>query len=168
MNSLDVSELQKYQITRNNLKYEYYQKVLMKCHHKIKVSASNFETQCFIPIPEFILGIPKYSQKECIQYVMNKLIKDGLKVLFINPNIIYINWDIQYVKPPPPRKEITDKKDTNLLLKDIKDNNLLLMNNKPKKIEFKPTSDILTNKPNNSIYDPKLMDLLKNKTNNIL
>lgn len=161
MNSLDIDELQKYQINRNNLKYDYYQKILMKCHHKIKVSASNFEIQCFIPIPDFMLGIPKYSQKECIQYVMNKLIKDGLKVLFINPNIIYINWDIQYVKPISKKKEIID---TNLLLKDT---NLLLKNNKPKQIEFKPTTEILNNKTCNSIYDSKLMDLLKNKTNNI-
>lgn len=160
-NTLDLSDLQKYQISRENLKYDYYQKVLSKCHHKIKVSASNFETQCFIPIPEFILGIPKYSQKECIQYVMNKLIKDGLKVLFINPNIIYINWDINYAKPIPKIENNNSSKLKNNF------NNLLIKTEPTKKIEYKPTSEILSN-VNNSIYDKKLLDLLKNKTNNII
>lgn len=147
--SLDLSDLQKYQISREHLKYDYYQTVLSKCNHKIKVSASNFETQCFIPIPEFILGIPKYSQKECIQYVMHKLIKDGLKVLFINPNIIYINWDIQYAKPKLEVKP-----------------HVLIKKEPIQKIDYKPTSEILTN-VKSSIYDTQLFDLLKHKTNQI-
>ena len=131
-------------------KYDYFEEVLRKCHHKIKISAANFEIQCFFQVPSFILGLPSYSQKLCCEYVMNKLIQDGLKVLFINPNILFITWDIQYVHP---KKEIANKT-----------NNLLTKENQ-KKIEYKPTSSMVPT--NNFIYDSKVMDLLKNKTNKL-
>jgi hypothetical protein len=147
MSSLNLNELQKYQKSRENRKYDYFEEVLKKCHHKIKTSAANFEIQCFFQVPSFILGLPSYSQKLCCEYVMNKLIQDGLKVLFINPNILFITWDMQYVEP---KKEIMYN-NNNLLTKEI-----------PKKIEYKPTSSMVPTK--NFIYDPKVMELLKNKT----
>ena len=150
MSSLNLNELQKYQRSRESRKYDYFEEVLKKCHHKIKISASNFETQCFFTIPSFILGLPSYSQKLCCEYVMNKLIQDGLKVLFINPNILYITWDIQYVKP----KEITNNNNTNI--------NKIMPKEIPKKIEYKPISSMVPSK--NFIYDSKVMDILKNKT----
>ena len=113
MSSLNLNELQKYQKSRENRKYDYFEEVLKKCHHKIKISAANLEIQCFFQIPSFILGLPSYSQKLCCEYVMNKLIQDGLKVLFINPNILFITWDMKYVEP---KKEIYQN---NLLTKEI-------------------------------------------------
>ena len=149
MSSLNLNELQKYQNSRESKKYDYFEEVLRKCHHKIKISASNFEIQCFFQIPSFILGLPSYSQKLCCEYVMNKLLQDGLKVLFINPNILFITWDTQYVQP---KKEIIHK--SNLISKEI-----------PKKIEYKSTNSMIPTK--NFIYDPQLMDLLKNRTDKI-
>ena len=154
MSSLNLNELQKYQKSRESRKFDYFEEVLRKCHHKIKISAANFETQCFFQVPSFILGLPSYSQKLCCEYVMNKLIQDGLKVLFINPNILYILWDTQYVEP---KNTITDNRinrTSNMITKEI-----------PKKIEYKPTSSMIPTK--NFIYDPKVMDLLKNKVDKL-
>ena len=83
MSYLNLHELQKFQLSRANKQYDYFEEVLKKCHHKIRISASNFEVQCFFSIPQFILGLPSYSQKLCCEYVMNRLIQDDLKVLFI-------------------------------------------------------------------------------------
>ena len=154
MSSLNLSELQKYQKSRESRKYDYFEEVLRKCHHKIKISASNFETQCFFQVPSFILGLPSYSQKLCCEYVMNKLIQDGLKVLFINPNILYILWDVQYVEPTNTITDSRINKMNNMITKEI-----------PKKIEYKPTSSMVPAK--NFIYDPKVMDLLKNKVDKL-
>lgn len=157
MSSININELQQYQKSREQLKYNYFEQVLRKCHHKMKSLASNFETQCFFEIPTFMLGIPSYNQKSCCEYVMNKLIQDGLKVLFINPNILFITWDIQHVKS----REITQQNQNN----NYKSINNSLNLNTPKKIEYKKTSSMIPS--NNFIYDPKLMDLLKNKTDQI-
>ena len=149
MSSLNLNDIQKYQKSRENRKYDYFEEVLKKCHHKIKISASNFETQCFFMIPNFILGLPSYSQHLCCEYVMNKLIRDGLRVLFINPNILYITWDIKYVEPQQQQ------------------NNIPKIQNKEitKKIEYKPITSMVPAK--NFIYDTKVMDLLKNKTDKL-
>ncbi len=156
MSSLDLVELQKFQNSRNNRKYDYFEEVLKKCHHKIRISASNFETQCFFPIPGFILGLPKYSQLDCCQYVMNKLNQDGLKVLFINPNILFITWDIKHASP-------TQQYNFN----NYNQNKPIeYQKNIPKKIEYKPTTNILPT--DNFIYDPKIMNILKNKTNKFI
>jgi hypothetical protein len=150
MSYLNLQDLQKFQLSRENKQYDYFEEVLKKCHHKIRVSASNFEVQCFFSVPKFILGLPSYSQKMCCEYVMNRLIHDGLKVLFINPNILYIIWDTSVAKT----KKISTTKMIN------KDNH----KDKPKQFEYRPISSIIPT--NNLIYDSKVLDVLKNKTEN--
>jgi len=144
MSSINLRDLQKYQNQREKRKLEFFKEVLRKCHHKITWQAKQYQTYCFYQIPSFIFGMPSYNNKECIEYIMNKLIQDKLKVLYIDPNILFITWDIKYSKPKP-----------------LVENKLITNNNKPNKTEYKPLSKNIPS--TNFIYDHEVIDLLKNK-----
>jgi hypothetical protein len=67
-----------------------------KIHSKIeakiiKASASNYYETWYL-IPEFMIGNPRYSLKECIDCINERLIKDGFKTQLFNPNLLYIKW----------------------------------------------------------------------------
>lgn len=74
-------------------KFEIYSKVLQKCHHRILISSNKGDTNCFYVIPEYIFGIPMYDTLSCAQYIVTKLKKNGLRVIYTYPNLIYISWD---------------------------------------------------------------------------
>lgn len=77
-------------------KYIIFDKILEKCHRKIKNIAENGGTNIFFEIPFYELGYPLYNIHTCINYVTSLLKKNGLFVQIMpNPtfNIIYISWD---------------------------------------------------------------------------
>ncbi len=87
-----AGELQKQQKMRIDKKYQIFNKIHSKIESRIiKASSSNyFETWYFIP--EFLIGIPKYSLDECNNYINEKLQKDGFQTHLFKPNLLYIKW----------------------------------------------------------------------------
>jgi len=54
--------------------------------------SSKGETFCYYVVPEYIYGIPKYNTLNCAIYIVNKLKKNKLMVIYTYPNLIYISW----------------------------------------------------------------------------
>ena len=73
-------------------KYEIYKLVLKKCHHRIKTLSSKGDSECFYVIPEYIWGIPKYDTISCAGYIVNRLKKNGFKVAYTFPNLLFVSW----------------------------------------------------------------------------
>jgi len=87
-----AKDLLKQQTIRNEKKYLIFNKIHSKIEAKIiKASASNYYETWYL-IPEFMIGNPRYSLKECIDCINERLIKDGFKTQLFNPNLLYIKW----------------------------------------------------------------------------
>ena len=141
MSYLNINELQNVINQKHIKRLEKYDDILKKCHCRIKYYSSIQRTYCFFQIPEFIFGIPLYNVIELRTYIINSLQNNGFKILYIDPNWLFINWDI--------------KKDTKKIAQ-------------PKKNETKPEKiykSVQSYKPSgNFVYDDISIMNMKDKT----
>jgi hypothetical protein len=86
-----------------------YNKLLNRIHVRIKTTARQKmdEQYCWFMVPEVMIGVPKYDQAACINYVMEKLTSNKFNVRYIHPNTLFISW-IHWV-PTYVRNEIKSK-----------------------------------------------------------
>lgn len=156
-------------------KIKIYDKILNRIHKKIKTTARNRNSGCFCMyvIPEFILGIPKYDINLCTTHIIDKLEKNGFKIKYTHPNLLFISW--QHYIPYYERQEY--KKQTginidgfgNVITKKSKKNesgniNNLLLKNGEKSIKVKKTDfkDISSYKPTGKfIYDKETIKTIQ-------
>ena len=156
-------------------KIKIYDKILNRIHKKIKTTARNRNSRCFCMyvIPEFILGIPKYDITLCTTHIIDKLEKNGFKIKYTHPNLLFISW--QHYIPYYERQEY--KKQTginidgfgNVITKKSKKNesgniNNLLLKNGEKSIKVKKTDfkDISSYKPTGKfIYDKETIKTIQ-------
>ena len=75
-------------------RFEIFDDILKKIHTRIKYNANLEKTFCFYHIPEFIIGVPLYNINDLRNYLMNPLKKIGFKLLYVEPNWLFITWDI--------------------------------------------------------------------------
>ena len=94
MSRLNINELHNVINEKNLKRLEKYDEVLQKCHTRIKYYSSKNRTYCFFQIPEFIFGMPLYDIQELRTYTINSLTNNGFKILYIDPNWLFITWDI--------------------------------------------------------------------------
>ena len=98
MTSLNITDLYSKINERNLKRYEKFDDVLKKIHSRIKYNATLEKTFCFYQIPEFIIGVPLYDVFELRQYIMNSLKTNGFELLYIEPNWLFIQWNVKGAK----------------------------------------------------------------------
>jgi len=141
---INIDKLHEDREQRINQKKEVYEEVLKKCHNRIlQASKNDCSCFCFFPIPSYIYGIPLYDTKSCVLYLANCLTHNGFDIKYTHPNLLYISW---YNKKNPKPKNIVKQKNNINKYKTIND--------------YKPTGKL--------IYDKDSIDLLTNKTYNLL
>ena len=107
MSMLNINELYRLKEEKIKKKLGIYDNVLKKIHQRIKnVAENSIECYCFYVVPNFIFGIPSYNKNDCIQYLFSKLVKNGFKVMYTDPNLFFISW--QNLKPT--KKYVEDVK----------------------------------------------------------
>ena len=91
---INIGEL--YETKRKNDlgKLELFNKLLNRIHVRIKTTARQKPNEhfCWYLVPEVILGVPRYNQPACIEYLMNKLTTNKFNVKYIHPNTLFISW----------------------------------------------------------------------------
>ncbi|AGF85385.1 hypothetical protein QJ854_gp397 [Moumouvirus goulette] len=79
-----------------NLKTQTYEKLYQRCNNNIKLTSNAGELMCLFEIPSFLFGCgyPIINVKCCAKYIMNKLTEANrnIRVNFIEPNILFIDW----------------------------------------------------------------------------
>ena len=95
MSQLNIHELYESARKKELNKFEIFDKILQRCHNKIKLYAQNKKTECIYEIPSFILGVPLYDIKELKEYILSSLNKNGFILKQFPPNWIFISWDIK-------------------------------------------------------------------------
>lgn len=94
MSSLDIKDLYSTINEKTIKRLEIYDSVLVKCHKRIKYNSSLERTYCFYQIPEFIIGTPLYKVTEMRTYIINSLKNNGFKIMYIEPNWLFISWEL--------------------------------------------------------------------------
>ena len=92
--------------------------VLKKVHNRIKYNARIEKTFCFFQIPEFIIGVPLYNIEDLKKYIMNSLEKDGFKLIYIDPNWLFITWEKK--SSFKKKKKVNKKKEEYKLVDEYK------------------------------------------------
>ena len=140
MSSLNIDELYETINEKNNQRVKKFDGILKQIHARIKYYAKLERTFCFFQIPEFIIGVPLYNIDELKMYLINSLKKDGFKLLYIDPNWLFISWEYKKNKKPINKKVTREK--VNYKLID----------------EYKPIG---------GFYDEHDLSFIKDKTNNM-
>ena len=98
MSSLNIKDLNNSINKRHLKRLELYNSILEKVHHRIKYNAELEKTYCFYNIPEFIIGTPLYNVEELKNYIITALKKNGFMLLHIEPNWLFISWNVSEIK----------------------------------------------------------------------
>ena len=141
MSSLNINDLYKTSDRKNEIRFRIFDNILKKIHIRIKNSAINEKMYCFYQIPEFIIGTPIYDINELKEYLINSLKKDRFKLLYIDPNWLFISWQIKSKKNIKLPKKINNRK----------------------KIDYKLIDEY---KQIGGFYDDNDLSSIKNKTTN--
>lgn len=140
MSSLNINDLYKESDRKNEMRLRVFDNILKKIHTRIRNSASNEKMFCMYQIPDFIIGVPLYDTNELKKYLINSLEKDRFKLLYVEPNWLFISWEIKSKKVKASNKKPVERK-MNYKLID----------------EYKPIG---------GFYDDNDLSSIKNKTNN--
>ena len=143
MSMININELYNKQDEKIKKKLEIYDKVLEKCHHRIKLTAFNEPNlcYCYYVIPKFIYGIPLYNLQECVRYLFNCLNKNGFKTYYTHPNLLIISWI----------RDGTQINKSNVLNAKSKDYKVIE--------DYKPSGNL--------IYNTNSLEILNKKKNNL-
>ena len=98
MSQLSIRDLYSTFNEKTIKRMEIYDSILQKCHKRIKYNSSLERTYCFFQIPEFIIGVPLFNIIELRKYIMNSLKKDGFNLIYVDPNWLFILWNIKGAK----------------------------------------------------------------------
>ena len=111
---INVTELQKDQENRNDIKKKTYEKILVDLTRIVKNRARLGQKECFLNIPAFIIGKPLYNIRQATKYVIHKMRRNGFVVYDGGANEIYVSW--RNNKPSKPKLPDYDDDDDEFML----------------------------------------------------
>ena len=109
MSQINMKELYSTINQKTLRRMELYDSILKKCHSRILYNSGLQRTYCFYQIPEFVIGIPLYDISELRNYVMNSLKTNGFEILYIEPNWLFIYWNVKGAKSLIKNTDVTKK-----------------------------------------------------------
>ncbi len=95
MSQLNIKDLYATINEKTLKRMEIYDSVLQKCHKRIQYHSTLQRTYCFFQIPEFIIGVPLFDAQEMKTYLMNSLTTNGFQLLYIDPNWLFVHWNLK-------------------------------------------------------------------------
>ena len=98
MSQIDMKELYSTINAKTLRRMELYDSILKKCHSRILYNSNLQRTYCFYQIPEFVIGVPLYDVIELRKYIMNSLKTNGFDLLYVEPNWLFIYWNVKGAK----------------------------------------------------------------------
>jgi hypothetical protein len=122
---INLNELYQLKKKKDSCKIKSFDHILELCHKRIRNIAGYGGLNTFYEIPGMLLGFPLYNIHECMDYLVEKLRKNGFLIQILPPPhicVIYISWDPNELKPkknaplaiaPPPA---TKKEEENIFI----------------------------------------------------
>ena len=87
-----ANELIKEQKKREEIKVETFKKGYKSIEKKIILASAGNFYYVWYEVPEFVLGLPTYNLKGCIEYIKKKLEENQFGYDCYKPNILLIKW----------------------------------------------------------------------------
>lgn len=103
--TITLQELYALKDNQRKTKKECFDKVLEKCHSRIRNVAKHGGMCCFFEVPALLLGLPLFNRDECTEYIVANLRRVGFLVQILpDPHIgvIYISWNPSELAPSRP------------------------------------------------------------------
>lgn len=104
---INLNELYSIKEKKNKNRHICFNHILELCHRRIRTVSSYGGDNTFYEIPGMIVGYPLYNIKECMDYMVNALRKNGFLVQILPPPhyyVIYLSW----AKPDISKKALRD------------------------------------------------------------
>lgn len=93
MAMININDLHKKRLDKEQRRKGVFEDILKRCHTKIKNIADSEEIcYCFFKVPLYVYGNPLYDIKSCIIYLVKSLIRNGFDIKYYHPYLIYISW----------------------------------------------------------------------------
>lgn len=106
---INIAELHGMQTQKKQIRTQSFDHIITLCHRRIRTVASHYGQNTFYEIPSVVFGFPLYDHKECIEYVITALRRNGFLVQILPAphfGVIYISWDPRELNPPKPAAAI--------------------------------------------------------------
>jgi hypothetical protein len=117
MKHLSLKDVQESIKKKDQKRNEAFDQILSSCYKHIQKCVDTMRTTyfCFFEVPEFVLGYPLYDLNSCISYIQDTLVRNGFKVKYLFPRILFITWFPNNSKECPsithePKKEKPQRK----------------------------------------------------------
>jgi hypothetical protein len=88
----DITKLYEIQEKKYEIRKKVFESILRKIHHQIDTVSQRGDVMLLYKIPEFVMGTPTYNPMNCVNYATKRLSDEGFKVKYVNPYILFINW----------------------------------------------------------------------------
>lgn len=128
MSSLDINNLYDRINERNTKRLEKFDDILKKIHNRILYNANLEKTYCFFQIPEFIIGVPLYNVNDLKNYLITSLKKDRFTLIYVEPNWLFISWELNNLKKPKEKQKQVKKLGDYKLIDEYKPSGNFLYN----------------------------------------
>jgi hypothetical protein len=99
---ISLNELYQMKKKKEHAKTVCFDKIIELCHRRIRNIAAHGGLNTFYEIPGLLMGFPLYNIYDCMNYVVDKLRKNGFLIQILPPPhvcVIYISWDPNELKP---------------------------------------------------------------------
>ena len=149
---LDINKLRKTKQDKEEKRTVIFNELLKSCHSKIIRSSKEEKENCLFKVPEMKIGLPVYNLKSCVAYIIFKLRKNGFKVKYFHPNVLYIDWSKDQKDIEKEKKVYTEELPQ---INDFIPINKNTFNEEKKKNTFRDLSSIPSN---TNIYDEDMLE----------
>jgi predicted glycosyltransferase len=112
---ITLNELYHARKEKQNVRIQSFDKVLERCHRRLRTVASVGGMNTFFEVPGMVVGLPLYDLQQCTAYVIEALRKVGLLVQVLPPPnvaVLYISWEPKDVGPARPALKGPSRKTT--------------------------------------------------------
>ena len=113
---INVSELQKAQVNRNDMRKKTFDKILEDFTRIIKNRSRLGQKECFLNVPAFVMGQPLYNLRQATKYIIYKMRKSGFDVYDGGANEIYVSWRVEQKKKPTKKLPKYDEDEDDFML----------------------------------------------------
>lgn len=112
---IDIQELFQKKVQREEMRLSVYDTILQRVHKRIQLVASQDGGTTFTTfiLPEVMIGQPLFKCDQCRSFVLTSLVKNGFKVRYTHPNLLFISWE--HMRPEFEKAEMVIKEEQKVL-----------------------------------------------------
>ncbi len=101
---LSISDVNKIDERRKQIRKEIYTRIYEQFVAKIKQSVELGCKQIFLQVPSFLVGYPSFDRQQAARYVSRQFLRGGFSVQLVSPTELYVAW-----YTPKKKKELHEK-----------------------------------------------------------